>query len=191
MKIRNLLIAGLATALLCGCSSGEKSIGGNNEETPAPVETATQDVAQGDTAQAAPTGYYLTVNDYKLAVDQPMETVIASMGKEESYFEAPACAFDGVEKIYTYNNGAIEVRTYIAADGKDYVNFVVLKNDLVSTDEGLSVGDNTEKVKQVYGEDYKDNNGSFEYTKGNMKLLIVIEEDAVVSIQYISTAVNN
>ena len=191
MKIRNLLVAGLAAALLCGCSSGEKSIGGNNE-TPAPVEaqTAAQD-SDTSASAAAPSGYFLTINNYQLAVDQPIENVTSAMGQEESYFEAPACAFDGVEKTYTYNNGAVEVRTYTNSEGKDFVNFVVLKNDLVSTDEGLSVGDKVDKVKECYGEDYKDNNGSFEYAKGNMKLLIVIEEDTVVSIQYISTAVNN
>ena len=191
MKIRKLLLAGLAAALLCGCSSGEKSIGGNNEVTPAPAQEAEASGTQAATAPEAPSGYYLTINGYQLAVDQPIDSVTGAMGKEESYFEAPACAFDGVEKTYTYNNGAIEVRTYTNSEGSDFVNFVVLKNDLVSTDEGLSVGDSVDKVKECYGEDYKDNNGSFEYTKGNMKLLIVIEEGSVVSIQYISTAVNN
>ena len=42
-----------------------------------------------------------------------------------SYFEAPSCAFDGIDKTYTY--AGFELLTY-PKDDKDYVSSVVLKD---------------------------------------------------------------
>jgi len=193
MKIRTLLIAGMVSVALCGCGDDPKTIGNDNQ---AALETVTQKEEGNTTENTAndtfsPSGYYLSVDGFKLSVDDKMDNVLANMGQAESCFEAPSCAFDGIERTYTYKSGEIEVKTYIGADKADYVNYVILKNDLISTDEGLAIGDDVSKVTAVYGDNYKDNNGSFEYAKGNMKLLIVIEEGKVVSIQYVSTAVNN
>ena len=185
MKKKIIACVCMAAVLLSACGNDTKTIGNDAKvvENTSDVSTKTNDESE---VISAPTGFYLTVNGYNIVVDAKMSDVIEGMGPEESYFEAPSCAFDGIEKTYTYSDGQVVVKTYLGNDKADYVNTVVLKNDLISTNEGLSIGDASSKVIEIYGEDYKDNNGSYEYTKDNMKLLIVMEEGVVVSIQYTS-----
>lgn len=186
MKTKLVLCMLSLAFVLTACGNDTKTIGNQNatieNTTAADAEAITDDVKEAKVL----TGYYLTVNGYDVCIDEAMEAVCAGVGAEESYFEAPSCAFDGIEKTYTYSNGGVVVKTYLGTDKVDYVNNIIIKNDLVSTNEGLTIGDNVDKVVECYGEDFKDNNGSYEYTKDNMKLLVVMEEGTVVSIQYIS-----
>ncbi len=67
------------------------------------------------------------------------------------------------------------------------VSAVILKDDSVSTAEGICIGDSLEKLLEAYGEGVQEN-GMLVYSRDGMKLCFILQEDSVVSIEYRSTA---
>ena len=113
-----------------------------------------------------------------------MAPVLQALGEPASYFEAASCAFEGLDTIYTYNG--FEIDTYPAQD-KDLVSAVILKDDSVTTAEGICIGDSLEKLLEAYGEAAQEN-GMLVYTKDGMKLCFILQDDSIISIEYRSMA---
>ena len=64
---------------------------------------------------------------------------------------------------------------------------MILKDDSVTTAEGICIGDSLEKVLEAYGEGDQEN-GMVVYEKDGMKLCFILQDDGIVSIEYRSTA---
>lgn len=119
----------------------------------------------------------------EIAVTMNADSVIALLPDYDSKFEAPSCAFDGMDIIYNY--GSFEINTY-RRDGTDYVAAIVLKDDLTETAEGIYIGCTVADVKTAYGDTEVQNN-VFSYKKENMTLRIFVsDEGTVTQIQYLS-----
>lgn len=159
--MKKLFIAFMATLMLVGCS-------GSDEGKQANKETKEE-------------GYVFTSNGTDVSMNEETTEVLKSLGKELDYFEAPSCAFDGKDKTYTY--AGFQLVTY-PTDDKDFVNSIVLKDDTVSTKEGVSIGDEKAKVEETYGKDFENKNGAYVYTKGKSKLEFIFDGDTVSSITY-------
>ena len=165
--------------------------GGDSGTAQSTAAVTTQEQSGG--AQAAaddgylffPRGVAVSANNAPVRMDMKMEELLTVLGEPNSYFEAPSCAFDGVDKTYTYSNFVID--TY-PVDGVDLVSRVFLSNDLVSTTEGLAIGESKQKMIELYGDSYETNGTECIYTKGNMKLRVIIEDEKVKSITYTSIA---
>ena len=56
----------------------------------------------------------------------------------------------------------------------------------MTTPEGLAIGDSKDKVEQFYGKECTIDNNLIVYEKGNMKLRIILKNDAVAAIEYVS-----
>lgn len=177
--------------LLAGCGDSEKVIGGDvvnvttgsrSEESAGTQEAAEAQAPQTETAP--PKGYVFTVNNVTVEVDAEAAPVVEALGEPVSYFEAASCAFEGLDKIYTYNG--FEIDTYPAQD-KDLVSAVILKDDSIATAEGVCIGDSLEKLQEVYGEAAQEN-GMLIYAKDGMKLCFIMQDDSIISIEYRSTA---
>lgn len=56
--------------------------------------------------------------------------ILEKLGEPMEYFEAESCAFEGLDKIYTYSG--FELHTY-EMKGTDYVASVMFLDDSVST----------------------------------------------------------
>lgn len=177
--------------LLAGCGDSEKVIGGDVvnvttgsrvEESDGAQEGTTAQVSQAETV--ASRGYVLTVNNVTVEVDAEAAPIVESLGEPVSYFEAASCAFEGLDKIYTYSS--FEIDTYPFQD-KDLVSAVILKDDSIATAEGVCIGDSLEKLQEVYGEAAQEN-GMLIYAKDGMKLCFIIQDDSIISIEYRSTA---
>lgn len=177
--------------LLAGCGDSEKVIGGDvvnvttgsrSEEPAGTQEAAAAQAPQTETAP--PKGYVFTVNNVTVEVDAEAAPVVEALGEPVSYFEAASCAFEGLDKIYTYNG--FEIDTYPAQD-KDLVSAVILKDDSIATAEGVCIGDSLEKLQEVYGEAAQEN-GMLIYAKDGMKLCFIMQDDSIISIEYRSTA---
>ena len=110
------------------------------------------------------------------------ETVLKALGAYKNSYEAPSCAFDGMDKIFSYNG--FDLLTY-SQNGKDLVSGVVLRDDTVETPEGIAIGSKAEDVAKAYGSVEKDAT-SATFTTENCKLLIIFENGVVTSIQYIA-----
>ena len=114
--------------------------------------------------------------------------VLAKLGEPVSYFEAASCAFQGLDKVYTYNH--YEIDTYPDGDD-DRISSIILKDDLIATPEGLSIGMTKADMENAYGTGYETNGNMCVYTKDGMHLSILVENDAVTSIQYNSAALDS
>ncbi len=121
-----------------------------------------------------------TADGYVLKLDADMAQVLEVLGKPTSYFEAASCAFDGLDKTYTYAGFTITTRP----DGdKDYVNDILLTDDTVATAEGVHIGSSISDVTAAYGEQEPDGNALI-YSREGVTLLFLLDGDKVMSIEY-------
>jgi len=119
-------------------------------------------------------------NGYVVELNADMAQVLEKLGEPVTYFEAASCAFDGLDKTYTYTGFTITTRP----DGdKDYVNDILLTDDTVSTAEGIRIGASLSDVTAAYGEKEPDGNALI-YDREGVTLLFILDGDKVMSIEY-------
>lgn len=176
MKKGILILA--ACLLFAGCSKDEANTTSNVDQetvlTQAPEDTETGEEAQTE-------GFNFEANGVTIPMNVDAAPILEALGEETEYFEAASCAFQGLDKIYTYNG--FEINTYPVGE-QDYIASVYFLDDSVTTQEGIYLGASLEEVIAAYGEDYTENSGEYTYTKGESTLSFIIEEDAVTSITY-------
>lgn len=196
MKYQLLCIAMLAAScLLTACGSGTKEITGEvaylDQSRALESEEAkedgdeTEESANTAVVTATGDGYYFTYGDVEIEMDANAAPIVEALGEPASYYEATSCAFDGLDKMYTY--AGFELDTYPVGE-EDYVSAVLLKDDSVATSEGIAIGSSKEDVEAAYGASDLTGDGTIVYEKGDMKLNIIVKDDMVISIEYKSTA---
>lgn len=182
MKKNVLVLTMMLAMVLCACGGSSKKIEGevntSNEQTQE-TEATTEESAEAK-------GYTYIYNDVVVEIDADAALVVEQLGEPLSYFEAPSCAFEGIDKIYTYSS--FEIETY-PMEGKDFVSMVTFKDDSITTPEGVAIGDSVDKVKEVYG-DCAEEGGMLVYEKDGMKLCFIVKDGAVVSVEYKSTVLD-
>lgn len=194
MKKRVVALMVMTMLCLAGCGSAEeKVIGGevnnqisNGATTTEAGKTGSTGTQQEANAQSTK-GYAFAEKGVSVEVDGDMSAYLPALGDPASYFEAASCAFEGLDKVYTYNSYVI--KTY-PQGSKDYVSEIILMDDSVTTAEGICIGSNAAAVEAAYGTNYTENGKMHVYTKDGMKLGLIIEDDAVTSIQYRSTVLD-
>lgn len=138
------------------------------------------------------TGYIFQVQvgsqNVSVTTDLDMAEVLDKLGEADSYFESASCAFNGLDKVYTYDHFRIE--TYPDGD-KDRISSIVLLDDLIETPEGISIGMTEQDVENAYGTDCEDIKGMKVYTKDESHLAFVIRDDVIESIQYYSAVLDS
>lgn len=149
----------LGMFLLVGCGSSDKSD------------------SQGSTADE----YKFEANGVTVVMNEEASATLDKLGEPMNYFEAPSCAFEGIDKTYTY--AGFQLVTYPQGD-KDHVSSVALKDDSISTPEGVYIGDPVSKLDEVYGTDRTEKDNAYTYTKGKCKLEFIIDGDTITSITY-------
>ena len=111
--------------------------------------------------------------------------VLEALGECKSYTEEKSCAFDGLDKNYTYTS--FIMTTYPDGD-KDRVNSVTLLDDTVSTAAGICIGDSKEKVEEAYGADSFNGVNAYimKNDSGDAQLTVILSSEKVSSIQYVA-----
>lgn len=172
-------------------STNSNSLGEGQEHTVEPEETSTSEQSDNKSSQTNLTGYIFQTEGVSgmvsMSVDMDAAPVIQSLGEADSYFEAPSCAFQGIDKIYTYSH--FEIDTYPDGD-TDRISMILFLDDLVSTSEGICIGMTKEDMEKAYGTDYEVSNGFYRYTKDKMKLAFIIKDGEISSIEYDSLVLN-
>lgn len=170
-------LAVLVSVVLC---FGLVACGGKEE----PKADDSQAAANG----AKVDGYVYDANGVVMTMDDEADAIVTALGEPISYFESASCAFEGLDKTYTYDG--FTLNTYPDESGKDLVSSVVLNDDTVETKEGAKLGMEASEIESIYGTEYEDLNGSFVYYKGGMRLTFVIIDGRVTSIQYSTTVLD-
>lgn len=179
-KLTLALLTAVSAFALTAC--GEKAPAQENNETSAQPESSV--VSSKQEESKAEKGYVFVYEGVTVAVDAPAEETVAKLGEPVSYFEAASCAFEGLDKMYTYNS--VEIDTY-PTDNGDRISNILLKDDTVETPEGVSLFETKADMIAAYGENYTEENGMIVYAKDGMKLCFILEGDEIVSIEYVST----
>lgn len=196
--MRKKVFAGalLLVTLLWGCGNSTKTIEGEVAVNVNGAQAEAEDASGQETDDAAVKpedtadtykGYTYTCNGVVIEMDADAASIIEQLGEPDAYFEAPSCAFEGIDKIYTY--GSVEIDTYPMKD-KDYVSSITFKDDTITTTEGIGIGDSVEKMEAVYGSDWSDEDGMAVYEKDGMKLCFIMEGDSIISIEYRSGVID-
>ena len=105
----------------------------------------------------------------------------SALPEADSLYTVPSCALEGTDNVYSY--GGFEVTAFDQGQG-EFIYSVYIIDDSVATPEGLKIGDNIDKVVELYGSDFQDNDGEYVYTQGEVMLIVLFEGDSVVSIEY-------
>ena len=141
-----------------------------------------------DTSTATPTPpardmFTFVYKDCLLPMNAEFAPLLEIIGEPDTYFEAASCAFDGLDKIYTY--GGIELTTYPDGD-KDYISSIRLLDDTASTPEGITIGSTRDEVVAAYGDGYTDSGDLYTWESENAILSILFENDEAISVEYIA-----
>ena len=154
-------------------------ISGESQSTPTPAPASS---AQKQNKQPKPaSGFYFANNGGYIALNEDIQQVIADIGQPSGSFEAPSCAFPGVDKTYYYNG--FEVTTYPADDG-DRIQTITLTDASVKTPEGASLGMSLDQVTGIYGNDFSKMLELYSYEKGDVRISFLLENNAVSDITY-------
>lgn len=156
---------------------------GNDSQGAGSAATDKADSISAFTADAFVFEAEISGKKVTISVDSDMSAVLAELGDPLQYFEAASCAFEGLDKTYTYSHFIIE--TYPSKSG-DKISAIDLTDDLVSTKEGLSIGSSKETMEKLYGTDHEVNGTEYIYHKGDMSLKIMFTDGKVSYITYAS-----
>lgn len=203
-RIIAIIMTACMIALLTACGSGSndtvatKKIGGNvkdniseggevNKGEKTTVTASSNDSASQSSSASSDSfnGYRFIADKTVIELDADCEPVVAKLGEAASYFESVSCAFNGIDKIYTYAH--FELQTYPADDGVDRISTIVLFDDMYETEEGITIGSTKEAVMAAYGISESDGSNQIVTRKGNDRLQFIFSaEDKVISVQYTS-----
>lgn len=136
----------------------------------------------GSSAPAKGAAFTFSANGTQITMNENMADVLAALGEPQSYFEAASCAFEGLDKTYTY--AGFVITTYPDGD-RDLINSIRLTDDSAATQEGIYVGCTSDQIQAVYGDAQDDHVGALSYTNGDTTLNFILENDVVVSIEYL------
>ncbi len=167
---------------LVGCGNPDSSDPSTSAtESDTSIESSTSETQTTITSSSS--GFSFTApNGTEISMHQEASGVLSKLGEPKSYLEAPSCAFqDGIDKIYSYQSFTL---TSYEKDGKDFIYDVYFNDDTVTTKEGIYIGCMIDKVKETYGEDYKEESGMYTYTKEGTRLMFLTQENIVTSIEY-------
>lgn len=128
-----------------------------------------------------PNAYYFTYNGTDIRLNGDMEVILNALGEPKKCTEETSCAFEGLDKTYTYDSFVIQ--TYPKGD-KDYVYMFWFLDDMVKTPEGIKIGDTQAAVEAAYGADAYNGKNAFITKKDNYSMTVILNDGVVSSIQY-------
>lgn len=188
--MKRTLIFALSLALLFTLAA----CGGQESKPSTPAPDADTSTAEPDApaAPAAPTPaahskYVLTYRDCPLPMNAEFAPLLDFLGEPDSYFEATSCAFDGLDKTYTY--AGLEIITYPDGD-QDFISSVRILDNSAATPEGITIGSTQEDVTAAYGEGFQAIGKQYVYEDGDAELSVLFDDGGTaISVEY--TAIND
>ena len=190
-------------AILIGCllltglaACGEEDVKVVNKlpgESNTVTEEETKEKDTEDTSQEeALTGYIFEVDvdgkKVSITTDVDMKGILEQLGEPVSYFEAESCAFQGLDKTYTYEHFRIE--TYPGGE-TDRISSIIFLDDIEETQEGIGIGMTKEDMENAYGTEYEENGGMTVYTKDGKHLSFLVKDGVIESIEYSSAVLDS
>jgi hypothetical protein len=143
--------------------------------TPGGGQSAAKDEKAAD-------GFAFEYSGKKIYMGENIEDAVSDIGEPKKTFEAPSCAFDGIDKIFSYSG--FDLHTYPKGEN-DLIHTINLRDDSVSTAEGVMLGSSLSDMLKTYGDGYEQELGMYTYKKGKTSLQFLIVDDFVDAIMYL------
>lgn len=125
--------------------------------------------------------YTFTNGTTKIAINADAAPILAALGQWRDYAESASCAFEGLDKVYTY--AGFEIQTYPMGE-QDFVYMIILQDDTVATEKGIRIGATKDAVIAAYGTPDQETATALTYNGEGMYLQFILRDGAVTSIQY-------
>lgn len=194
-RVLTLLLTLILALSLAACGGKDDEQPKTGDQDP-PVAAVADDVQttpaepSGD-APAAPAGpaptpeadsrYVLIFQGCPLPMNADFAPLLAYLGEPANYFEAESCAFEGLDKTYTYEE--VEIITY-PDEETDRISSVRLLTDAAATPEGITIGSTPEEVSAAYGEDYMAVGQQYTYEDGDCLFSVLFKDGKAISVEY-------
>lgn len=104
--------------------------------------------------------FALSIQEQTVKGDVDVAGYLKAFGDSYEYSEAISCAYDGMDKIYSYPG--FNIYTYPKED-KDFVLEVELTDDTYGTARGIKVGMTKADIVKAYGEGYFEEGSNLVY----------------------------
>lgn len=183
-KVVSIFIVLLCMVIAAGCGSGGVVVDPNSQ----PTNTANAGNTSGQPADASPSAQsgslYFESNGVKVYPYDLADGVLNSLGKPSGTFEAPSCAYQGVDKFYYYSGFELTVNDI---DGAPHISIITIKDDTVSIPQGVKIGEAKDAMLQSMGNNYQQSGDLYQFTEGTTMLQIQVKDDKVSSIMYLYT----
>ena len=137
----------IITMVLCLCIILTFAVGcDNDEQVPA---TNSPDVS--DLGSFSERDIALEIGGEVFYCGEDVSDLLKKLGDNYHYSEAMSCAYDGMDKIFSYE----EYDVYTYPDGDiDRVSEISIYTADAATTKGLKVGDSVERMEELYGAGY-------------------------------------
>jgi hypothetical protein len=177
----------LTFCLLAGCGgSPEAGVGAGPPDESYAADTEPADTGPADTSDTggaeSESAFIFMTNQTEIAPGGNFAPVLTALGEPTDIFEAPSCAFDGVDRIYYYPGFVINT---FPDQGADCVLSVYFTDDSVETQEGIYLGASYDDLISVYGEGLINEAGDMlRFVRGETSLTFLLDGDTVRDISY-------
>ena len=173
--------------------SDAETLLGDYKETMGNVDLMGENAMEGNATAPVQTNN-TSVDDFvfeykgiRISPDMNTNEFLANLGEPLHYYEVKSCAFEGMDKIYTYTS--FEISTY-PNGANDLVSSIYFKDDTVTTEEGAYLGMAKADVLALYGSNYTESAGAYVYSKGGMELHFIFDGETLASIEYVTTVLD-
>jgi len=189
-----ILVLGIAVLLTACGDSDDVAIQETYAPNPTPqatYEPADEDYVDEDdepfiyctgsaeSNEPTPQGFSFVYNGTLIEMDQDIDYLLAQLGEPLGVFEAPSCAFDGIDRIFGFRD--IQIHTY--PDGElDRVHTVSFLTDNIATTGGIALGSSVSAMLAAYGQGYEYDSGMYVFTSVGTTLSFFTDGTDVVGI---------
>ena len=125
--------------------------------------------------------FYLELYAGKIFLDSEIQTAIEILGEPNHVHETPSCAFDGMDRIFTFSE--FYIHTYPMGD-KDLIQIIRFRTDNMTTGEGFRLGNSFDTVTEVLGFDYLRDFDMIVFIRENTSLVFSLQDNIIVHMFY-------
>lgn len=196
-KIGSLILVAIMAASMAACSDTSnvttttQATGGANptsavDNAGAQAQTDASSDSTGSVEITADTSdnFVFKYEGVDIVLGSDPDATIAALGDAKSSLTVPSCAHDGTDYVYTYAN-IVVTASFLTGEEKGYISDVRLLSDLVATPEGLEIGMNTEKAREIYGDPDTESDVQWIYTRGTSELMLTVSNGSIIGIEYL------
>ena len=140
----------------------------------------TADDSKNDTGKSAD-GFVFITGDTVISMNQDTSEFLDKLGEPDNYAESTSCAFEGLDKIYSFKG--FDLYTYPDGD-KDRVSSVYFTDNSAKTPTGIGLGSTVDELLEAYGNDYTEEWEVYTYTKDKTEISFLSTDGIIDSIEF-------